>query len=171
VGSPRSIRARLRPLALAGLTLVGLLLLLSGCGDSGEANEKPAGPPRLTQKQLVKRLGEICQEHTDQQVVARERFDRKHGIPSPEKATQAEYEQEIVQVILPIVRDTIHDVEQLRPPHGQEAKLEAFVKALKGAVATTQAHPEKLAAEAGEEPFYKARETAAALGAYFCGQA
>jgi hypothetical protein len=149
-----------------------LLLAVSGCGgDDGATAENSAGPPRLTKEQLVDRLGEICQEHTELQVDERERFGKKNGIPSPEDATLAEYEREIVEVILPIVRDTIHDVEQLRPPRSEEAKLEAFVSALKGAVATTQKHPNELAEEAGEEPFHMARETAADLEAYFCGQA
>lgn len=154
-------------------TMAALFLAISGCGggDEGARAEKPAEPPRLTKQQLVDRLGEICQEHTDLQVVERESFDKKNGIPSPEKATLSEYEREIVEVILPIVRDTIHDVEQLRPQRSEEVKLEAFVSALKGAVATTQKHPNELAEEGGEEPFHSARLAAADLGAYFCGQA
>jgi hypothetical protein len=161
----------MRRFALA--TIVVLLLAISGCGggDGSATAEKAAEPPRLTKQQLVDRLGEICQDHTELQVDERERFGKKNGIPSPEKATLAEYEREIVEVILPIVRDTIHDVEQLRPPRAEEAKLAAFVSALKGAVATTQKHPNELAEEAGEEPFHSARSTAADLEAYFCGQA
>jgi hypothetical protein len=153
------------------LLAVVFALVAAGCGGGDETAEKPAEPPRLTKQQLVDRLGEICQEHTELQVDERERFGKKNGIPSPEDATLSEYEREIVEVILPIVRDTIHDVEQLRPPRNEEAKLAAFVGALKGAVATTRKHPNELAEEAGEEPFQPARLAAADLEAYFCGQA
>jgi hypothetical protein len=168
------MNGRLPRLATTASLLLAFALVLAfgGCGgDDGATAEKPAEPARLTKEQLVKKLGEVCQEHSELQVDERERFGKKNGIPSPEDATLAEYEREIVEVILPIVRDTIHDVEQLRPPRSQEAKLDAFVGALKGAVATTQKHPNELAEEAGEEPFHSARLAAADLEAYFCGQA
>jgi hypothetical protein len=141
---------------------------LAGCGGGGGTTE---GPPPLSRPQLVKRLDAICQEHTDRQVAARERFDAGHGIASPEDATLAQYEQEIVEVILPIVRDTIHDLERVHPAASDEAELDAFIGALKRSVATTQADPNKLAAEEGEEPFSGARAAAGSLGAYLCGQA
>jgi len=148
-----------------------LVAAIGGCGGDGGDDAGAEAPARLSKAQLVERLGDVCQEHTDLQVVERERFGKKHGIPSPEEATLAEYEREIVEVILPIVRDTIRDVEQIRPPRSEEAKLETFIGALKGAVATTQAHPNELAEEADEEPFYPAREAAAELDAVYCGQA
>jgi hypothetical protein len=45
----------------------------------------------------VNELGNPCQEHTDYQVKAIERFDKKHGFPygfHHEKATHAQLEEE-----------------------------------------------------------------------------
>lgn len=148
---------------------IALVLLLGGCGDTDE-KAKELSPPRLTKAQLVERMGDICQEHTDRQVREIERFEQKRGWDH-ENLTQGQFEREIVVVMLPIVRDTIHDLGELRPARSEEAKFDAFLDALDQAVRVTQAHPEKLAAEAGEEPFAKARKAAAALEAYYCGQA
>ena len=52
-------------LGIAGV----LLLALNGCG--GGSDETAAETvPRLTKAQLGEKLGDICQEHTDRQVVA-----------------------------------------------------------------------------------------------------
>ena len=146
-------------------------LVLVGCGGSdGPAAESP---PRLTRPQLVHRLGEVCQEHTDRQVVAIERFDRKHGIPygaRHERATAAQREEELVKVILPIVRDTIHDLEGLRPPRKQEADFRGFLRALEHGVAYSERDPGWVV-DAAPEPFAEARELSWKLGTALCGQA
>lgn len=153
-----------------GLVLA-LACMLSGCGGSDSTTVQQA--PRLTEAQLVKQLGDTCQEHTDRQVVAIEKFDKQHGIPygiHHEDATNHDLEQELVKVILPIVRDNIHDLEQLRPPRSQEADFEAFLQALEHGIAYSERHPSWLTT-GSTEPFMKARELSAKLGTALCGQA
>jgi hypothetical protein len=147
------------------------VLLLGGCGSGEEPRAETV--PRLTKPQLVKKLGEICQEHTDYQVEAIERFDKKHGIPygvNHEKATDAQLEEELVKVILPIVRDNIHDLEQLRPSRGQEADFNAFLQALEHGIAYSERDPSWVI-DAEPEPFMRARELSGELGTALCGQA
>lgn len=155
--------------------MVGVVLafvcLLAGCGGDGETTV--AQTPRLTKAQLVKKLGDTCQEHTDRQVVAIEKFDKQHGIPygiDHEDATGRDLEQELVKVILPIVRDNIHDLETLRPPRSQEADFEAFLQALQHGIAYSERDPSWLTS-GSTEPFMKARELSAKLGTALCGQA
>lgn len=122
---------------------------------------------------MVKKLGDTCQEHTDRQVIAIERFDKKRGIPpgvNHEKATDAQMEEELVKVILPIVRDNIHDLEGLRPPRQQEANFKAFLRALEHGVAYSERDPSWVI-DAEPEPFMRARELSGELGTVLCGQA
>jgi hypothetical protein len=155
------------PLAVVGVVVPGL----TGCGGGDETTARDA--PRLTKPQLVKELGDTCQEHTDRQVVAIERFDKKHGIPygpHHEDATDTQLEAELVKVILPIVRDNIRDLEKLRPPRSQEADFTAFLRALEHGIRYSEQDPGWLT-NGATEPFMKARELSAKLGTALCGQA
>jgi hypothetical protein len=151
--------------------LVVVALLLTSCGGSEEPTAEAA--PRLTKPQLVKKLGEVCQEHTDYQVEAIERFDKKHGIPygiNHEKAADKQLEQELVEVILPLVRDNIHDLAELRPSRPQEADFKAFLRALEHGIAYSERDPSWVV-DATPEPFAKARALSWKLGTALCGQA
>ena len=158
-------------LAIAATTALGLALV--GCGGSSKSAAESM--PAMTKSQLAERLGEICQEHTDRQVVAIERFDRKHGWPTGpahEKASDAQLETELVVVILPIVRDNIRDLKgKLRPSRSQAAKLEAFYEALEHGIEFSERDPSWVTGSTSTEPFLKARYLSVALGTPLCGQA
>lgn len=153
------------------LTLGALLLLLAtlaGCGSSGNDEETIV---RLTKKQFVYKLGWVCQHHTDRQVFAREQWQKKEGLPPAEKASRAQLEKELVVVILPIVRDNIHDLRtKLHPPLNQEATFKEFLQALEHGIAVSEKNPSWVAT-GSFEPFSEARELSAKLGTPFCGQA
>ncbi len=162
------------------LSMLGLVLLLAlaGCGGGGSSSsseESTVSVHYLTNDQLAERLGDMCQAHTDRQVVAREKWQKKNGFPSAEDASRAQLEKELVVVILPIVRDTIHDVGTLHagklyPSPQQKKKLAKFRRALEHGVKVSEKDPSWVATSAFE-PFYKARERASELGTVFCGQA
>lgn len=129
----------------------------------------------MTKGQLAEKLGDVCQEHTDRQVIAIEKFDKEHGWPygpAHEKASDAQLEEELVVVILPIVRDNIHDLEsKLRPSPAQEAKLESFYKALEHGIEFSEENPGWVTGSPSTEPFMKARYLSVTLGTPLCGQA
>jgi hypothetical protein len=153
------------------LAAAAALALLAGCGSGSDPTAEAV--PRLTKPQLVNRLGDICQDHTDLQVEAIERFDKKHGYPygfHHEDATDAQLEEELVKVILPIVRDNIHDLEKLRPPRQREADFKAFLRALEHGIAYSQRDPSWVL-DAQPEPFMNARRLSWKLGTALCGQA
>jgi hypothetical protein len=156
-----------------GIALV-MSLALAGCGGGDGGTETVAEPPPLTKAQLGERMGDVCQEHTDRQVIAVEKFDKQHGYPhgpAHEKASDAQLEEELVKVILPIVRDNIHDLEQrLRPGPAQKADFEAFIRALEHGIAYSERDPSWIL-DAQPEPFAKARELSWKLGTAYCGQA
>jgi len=151
---------------------LALMLLLGGCGAGGEQTRAPQ-PPRLTKEQLAERMGDICQEHTDLQVVEIERFEKKRGLPasSQGEVPAPQLEKELVVVMLPIVRDTIRDLRrELRPPKAEEENFEAFLRALEDAVEYSEKNPSWLPS-GSTEPFSRARELTAELGTPYCGQA
>jgi hypothetical protein len=155
----------------AGVTVIATVIVLvvgiAGCGSSDGGAATAEVSPALTKARLAQTLGDICQAHTDRQVVAIERFEKKHGINEP---SGPQLERELTQVILPIVKDTIHDVGQLRPPANEQAEFDAFIAALEHGVKASEEDPSWLAS-GNSEPFARARETSANLGTYYCGQA
>jgi len=153
---------------------VSLAVAIVGCGGS-HAESAAETVPRMTKARLAEKLGEVCQEHTDRQVVAIERFDKRHGLlygPAHEKASDAQLEKELVAVILPIVRDNIHDLKsKLRPPVSQETKLVAFYEALEYGIEFSEKDPSWVTGSTATEPFKRARSLSWALGTPLCGQA
>jgi hypothetical protein len=145
-----------------------MLLALAGCGSSSQPEETVV---RMSKKQFVYKLGWVCQHHTDRQVVEREQWQKKKGLPLAENASRAQLEKELVVVILPIVRDNIHDLRaKLHPPANQEATFQEFLKALEHGIAVSEKNPSWVAT-GSFEPFSEARELSGKLGTPFCGQA
>jgi hypothetical protein len=164
-------QGNLRLLLVTGIIL-GLVLALTGCGGGSEPAAEPVPP--MSKAKLAETLGDICQEHTDHQVIAIEKFDKEHDWPyglAHEKASDVQLEKELVIVILPIVRENIRDLKaKLRPSPSQEAKLEAFYKALEHGIEFSEDDPSWVTGDT-QEPFMKARYLSVALGTPLCGQA
>jgi hypothetical protein len=154
--------------ALSIGSLVLLLAALAGCGGGEEVAEETV--PRLNEKQLTRKMSAVCQEHTERQVLVRENWQKKEGLPPAEDAGRKQLERELVVVILPIVRDTIHDLHQLHPAQKQEATFKEFIAALEHGVAYSEKDPSWLVTGT-EEPFSEARELSWKLGTALCGQA
>lgn len=164
---PRLDLHRLR--GIWGAAAIGVLALpaLTGCG--GGTSERTVPVPPMSAQELGYEMGRICQNHTDRQVVAIERFEKRHGLDH-EHLSDRELELELVRVILPIVRNTIYEAGRLRPPAAERARFHAFLDALEHGVSASEADPSWVATGAFE-PFHQARLLSADLGTYYCGQA
>ncbi len=158
--------------------LLALLLVLAGCGGgSGSTSASASGETSTTRiskaeekEKFVEAVDDICFRHSQEQAKQVEAYERKHGIPLHEP-NQAQQEKIIVAIILPIVRETIAELEEYEPIAAQEAKLNVFIKALTNATDVTENHPNLLAEEGENEPYHQARGRAADMGTYLCGQA
>jgi hypothetical protein len=159
--------------AIILVTLAVLILAIVGCG--GGEDEAPAEevPSRLTKAQLAEQMGDICQEHTDTQVVDIEGFEKRHGLPPSSQGAvpSAQMERELTVVMVPIVEDTIRDLEgKLRPSEQQVPTFEAFLRALEHGISYSRRDPSWIVTGKAE-PFSQARVLAAKLGTAYCGQA
>lgn len=181
------MRFRERHLALTGVVLA-LLLALSGCGGGGGSTESTSGSiseetatagsggTKAQKESFVEAVNNICFNKSQEQAKQVEAYEKKQGIPQG-KATVAQKEVIIVKLILPIVRETIAELEEYEPSPAQKAELDGFIKALTKATDVTEKHPNYLADETsettpyGREPYNEARLRAAHMGTYLCGQA
>jgi hypothetical protein len=168
------------------LGIAALALLLGGCGGgesestsestSGKTAAAGNGGTQAQKESFVDAVNNICFRHSQEQEKQVEAYKRKHGIPQG-KATVAQKEVIITKIIMPIVRETIAELEEYEPSPAQKKELDAFVEALTKATDFTEKNPHSLADEKsettpyGKEPYEEARLRAADMGTYLCGQA
>ncbi|HXQ89207.1 MAG TPA: hypothetical protein VN733_06160, partial [Solirubrobacterales bacterium] len=129
-------------------------------------------PPRLTKERFVERTNDICFKHSQHQAKTVESYKRRHGYSTGSVPPVPFQEKVIVQIILPIVHETVAELEELRPPRTEEATLKAFLAALEKATRISEQTPRWLAEPSKEyEPYMPARLLAGKMGTYLCGQA
>jgi hypothetical protein len=154
---------------------VGVLLLLgfAGCGGSDETTSTAApAQPRLTKAQFVEQMNAVCHKNSEDQQRMFYAFKRKRGYSAGAVPPIPVQEIYIRRIVLPTVRRTIPELEALRPPKSQEARMEAFVRALDRATDISEKTPRWLAEPSKDyEPYMPARLLAAKIGTYLCGQA
>jgi hypothetical protein len=156
----------------------------AGSSESGEGEEAAGGEEgegggdnvfgeaansEAEKEKFVEDVNAICFRHSQEQADQVEAYEKKSGIPLFEP-NQKQQEGIIVKVIIPIVRETIAELEEYEPAT-EEAKLNAFIQALDEATTVTEKHPNFLAEEGAKEPYNEARARAGDMGTYLCGQA
>ncbi len=161
-----------------GLCLLALVALaistsgLVGCGSGDAQTETASEPPRLTKAKFIERMNAVCFKNSQQQQREVDAFKRKHGIPAAVVPSLSAQEESILKIVLPTVRRTIPELEELRPPNSEEATMKAFIRALDRATDISEKTPRWLAEPSKDyEPYMPARLLAAKIGTYLCGQA
>jgi hypothetical protein len=157
------------PLAVGVVALLGF----AGCGGSDESQSTAASaPPRLTKAQFVEQMNAVCYKNSEDQQRMFYAFKRKRGYSAGAVPPIPVQEIYIRRIVLPTVRRTIPELESLRPPKSQEARLEAFIRALDRATDISEKTPRWLVEPSKDyEPYMPARLLAAKIGTYLCGQA
>jgi hypothetical protein len=122
------------------LLLAGAPLLLTGCGDSSEAEEKT-----LTKKQFVERAEAFCDKEYKPEERDMERYAKKHlllfGGGEP-------WEQEVLsEIIFEYVKDKIAFFKSLPVPEGDEKEVRAMIEAFEYGLRRSEANPAFLAEE------------------------
>jgi hypothetical protein len=160
-----------RILLVLALGVIGVPLLLAGCGSSSEAGE-----PTLTKKQFVKRAEAFCNKEYRAEEADMEAYADKHlllfGGGEP-------WEQEVLnEIVLEYVEDKIDFFKSLPVPEGarNEREVKAMIDAFEEGLENSEKNPAALAEprihskKKLPEYWTKSYETTTAYGPWLCGQ-
>ena len=121
-----------RPILLA--LIAAAAVLATGCGgDSGGSTS--AG---LTKPQFIARADAICRKADEAQTTGLAAYSKEH--PS-DKSSKAGQEKMITSVGLPPVREEIAELSKLEAPSGDQAEIDAIIKAIEEAVSKGEDEP------------------------------
>ncbi|MGN6587005.1 MAG: hypothetical protein ACTHKT_05960 [Solirubrobacterales bacterium] len=126
----------------------------SGCGSSGSSG--------LTKKQFIKKADKFCEEGEREQLELAAKYLKKNP--------GAEEEEMIVPAALPPLQKQAEKIKALPAPEGDEAEIEAIVKAFEKAVKDTEANPGAVLSKASN-PFEEANKLAEKYGLTICSRA
>lgn len=153
-----------------GLLVIGASLLLAGCGDSSEAEEKT-----LTKKQFVKLTEAFCDKEYRAEERDMEAYADKHGLLF---GGGEPWEQEVLnEIVFEYVEDKIDYFKSLPVPEGDEKEVRGMIVAFEEGLEKSEKNPAGLAEPRPfakkEQPgdFWDASyETTTAYGPWLCGQ-
>ena len=140
-------------LVIVGLLLVGLLAGVTGCGGGSSTSAS------LTKKQYLKKAQEICEEGEKEQLELAAKYLKKNP--------GAEEEDMVLPAAIPPLQKQIERIKALPAPEGDEAKIEAFVKASEQALKEGEANPQELLSSTSN-PFDKANKLGEKYGFTNC---
>ncbi len=159
-----------RILLVLALLVIGVPLVLAGCGSSSEAEERT-----LTKKQFVKLTEAFCNKEYRAEEVEMEAYADKHlllfGGGEP-------WEQEILnEILFEYVVDKIDYFKSLPVPEGDEKEVRGMITAFEEGLKNSERNPASLAeprihAKKKQPDWYwdKSYETTRAYGPWLCGQ-
>lgn len=153
------------------LLAIGVPLILAGCGDSSEAEEKT-----LTKKQFVKLTEKFCEKESTAEERDMEAYADKHGLLF---GGGEPWEQEVLYeaVLFDYVRDKIAYFKSLPAPEGDEKEVRAMIVAFEDGLEKSEqnpagmAEPRPFANKQQPDDFWEASyETTTDYGPWYCGQ-
>ena len=162
-------RSMRRMLLVLVLLSAGAALLVGGCGDNAESNEKT-----LTKKQFVRLTEAFCDREYRAEERDMERYAEKHGLVF---GGGKPWEQERLNeaIVYGYVRDKIAYFKSLPAPEGDEKEVREMIEAFEDGLKKTEEVPASLAearpgAKPLPNPFEASYSTTTAYGPWLCGQ-
>jgi hypothetical protein len=149
------MRNKVLPILIA-LLLVAALTGASGCGGGDSTSAS------LTKKQFLKKADEICEKGETEQLEMAAKYLKKNP--------GAEEEELIVPAALPPLQKQTEEIKALPAPEGDEAEVEAIVKAFEKALKDSEANPQDVMSS-GSNPFKEADKLAKKYGLTSCANA
>lgn len=128
--------------------LASLVLVVAGCGSSAGGSDSESSAP--TKAEFIVKADAIC-ERTDQaQAAAEQAFLKKN----PEADSSPRWQEKVVLVVgLPPIEVAAEELGDLTPPVGDEAKIQAIVSGMEGALKEAQADPSSMLKQGSPGPF------------------
>lgn len=151
---------RLGKLALP--LLLGLALVLAGCGGSSE--DAAANLP--TKAQFLRKANAICGRADHRINTGFERYSRRH-LAVGQVPSDLSYAKATARIVLPLIEGEVGEIRKLRPPgRGKEGVAEILV-AFEAGIGVGKRDPLTLAGS-GEFAFAEAHELAVDFGLARC---
>lgn len=102
------------------------LAIAAGCGggDDGSGGAEAKGP---TKAAYVKSADAICRKTNVDEAAAISHWEVRHGAVEPGFKPPSSRQE--LRVVLPIIRREVREIAALKPPPGEEAKVDALVSA------------------------------------------
>jgi hypothetical protein len=145
-----------------GATAVVLLvvLLLSGCGGGGDESSST-----LTKTEFVSEGDKICKAATQLRIATLKKEFAKRELEGGTPYTNAEKEELVTDLLLPIFRDMHQELMELEAP--EDPKASEIMDGYKQTIVTLEKRP---ARSFLTNPFLQVDKKAAAYGFKDCGQ-
>jgi predicted lipid-binding transport protein (Tim44 family) len=143
--------------------------LVAGCGggdsSSGDSTESASS---LTKAEFIKQADKICAESNESINAEAEEFAKENEIDT-EKATTAEQEEVVSDVVAPAIREQAEEIDELGAPSGAEDEVAEIVAAVESGADEAEATPDVLVEGKGGGPFKEASKLADSFGLKVCG--
>jgi hypothetical protein len=149
------MRSKVQPILIV-LLLAGALAGASGCGGGDSTSAS------LTKKQFIAKADKICEEEEREQLELAAKYLKKNP--------GAEEEDMIIPAGLPPLQKQTERIKTLPAPEGDEAKIEAIMKAFEKALKDAEANPQDVLT-AASNPFKEADKLAEKYGFTNCAHA
>ena len=135
-----------------------LLSLTAGCGDDTRGDAETKAEP-LTKAEFTTKANKICADGSAELQAAAEKLDKIR--------TKKEALSLVSGSVVPIIQAQHDDLAKLRPPEGDEAKVEDLLASLQQAIDSVKDNPKSLFTG---EPFAEANDLATSYGLEKCAE-
>jgi hypothetical protein len=154
----------------SALTVILLAAIAAGCGGGDDTSGTSSGGDEtaagLSKAAFIKQGDAICADANEQGEKDAEEFAEDNDFQL-EKATEAELEQAVADVLVPSLNRQAEEIGALGAPEGDEQQVEAIVASLEDAATAIEEDP-SLAFEA--EVLKKPSQLATNYGFKVCGE-
>lgn len=158
---------RLRgPRAGSGIgAVVALAVVLIGCGSSNQPVAETA--PHLTKAQLLKKGAAICSRGGREIAAGLDPFEKKR-VAAGRIASQAELEEDVAKVILPVRRVELRRLRALGMPKEGARQFQAMLDGMEEGIETGEREPSRVLAAPPSYAFEGAYKAGLRFGLVSC---
>lgn len=139
-----------------------VLVVIAGCGS----DDDEGGEETLTKVEFIKQGDQICEKTEEQSEKDAEAFAEENGF-NLENASEAELEEAVAEVLVPVLNQQIDEIDALGAPEGDEETIEELIVALEDGAAEVEDDPSVVFSG---KPLKEASQIAADYGFEICGE-
>lgn len=139
-------------------------------GDGGGAAAGDGSSSEVLSKaEFIKQGDAICQKGGGRIFNELQRHKTEYGRGWGRQPSKKQNEEGLVDLVLPILREEVEELEALTPPPGDEAEIEAMLDAFEEGVEKTEAKPGLAESRGPNNPLAEASALSQKYGFKVCG--